>query len=198
MSKVEITELGRKWYGVCVSFDEADIDRISPDSLRGLGGKLRYDNDGGFRALFHFNVTKKENSEAMLQVLKYFGAEGYFQKGMDIVDSTAPSVSESPEAMTTVLDFLKSNCKVWAEQWKKVTESGVVKKFSRIQTLRSIRDLGIGHVSEENVREYIEEILRKKYASELFVETFMWRLGWPDKRKPFASIQSTKPLSSAV
>ena len=197
MAKIKITELGRKWYGVSVNFDNNDIERISPDVLRGLGGKLRYDTDGGLRALFHFNVTKQDNSEAMIKVLKYFGEDGYFYKGVDLTSSAASSICESDKAIKSVISQINKSCILWTNQWKILAETAVAKKLSRIHLLRKLSDMGLSHISEEKIREYTEELLRRKYKSSLFVETFMWRLGWPDKRKPFAAVQAKNTLNSA-
>ena len=197
MTKIKITELGRKWYGVSVSFSNDDIERISPDVLRGLGGKLRYDTDGGLRALFHFNVTKQDNSEAMIKVLKYFGEDGYFYKGVNLTSSAASSICESDIAIKSVISQVNKSCLLWANQWKRITEASVTNKISRIHLLRKLNEMGLSHISEEKIREYTEELLRKKYKSSLFVETFMWRLGWPDKRKPFSTIQVKSTLNTA-
>ncbi len=197
MSNLTITELGRKWYGVSVNFENEDIDRITPDALRGMGGKLRYNSDGGLRALFHFNVTRPESSEEMIKVLKYFGKDGYFQQGVDLKASTETNICESETAINAVISRLNTSCRSWSEQWKHLTENAVNLKRSRVQLLRSIQDLGTDHISEQQIRDYAEDILRSKYNSELFVETFMWRLGWPDKRKPFSTLAS-RPMFVAA
>ncbi len=197
MSKITVTELGRKWYGVSVSFGNEDIDRITPDALRGLGGKLRYDSDGGLRALFHFNVTRPESSGEMIKVLKYFGDDGYFQQGVDLKESTVTNICESESAINTVISKLNKSCNSWSEQWKQTTEEAINLKRSRVQLLRSIQELGAEHISEQQIRNYAEKLLRSKYNSDLFVETFMWRLGWPDKRKPFSTLETKQSFVAA-
>ena len=196
MSKIKITELGRKWYGVAISFAEEDIDRISPDVLRGLGGKLRYDTAGGLRVLFHFNITRQDNSDAMIKILKYFGEGGYFQKGVDFTGSAAANVCESDSAIQIITSRITATCRKWSEQWQKITEEALKQKKTRIQLLRQINTLGLPHISEAQVREYAEKALRKKYNSDLFVATFMWRLGWPDQRKPFAAISENREYTT--
>ncbi len=198
MSKLEVTELGRKWYGISVSFDNTDIDRVNPDVLRGLGGKLRYDEDGGLRALFHFNVTKRDNTESMLKVLKYFGTDGYFHKGMNITPAAARRVDESDSAIESVVTKIKTSCNRWSEQWKDTIRTAINHKTPRVKLLRKIRELGIHHISEDSIRCYTEDLLRQKYESELFVETFMWRLGWPDKRKPFMVNSHKEVLTNVI
>ena len=197
MSEITITELGRKWYGVAITFNDDDIERVSPDVLRGLGGKLRYDNTGGLRALFHFNITRQENSEAMIKILKYFGEDGYFHHGVDFTLSAAKSVCESDTAIQTITDRVNNNCRNWSEQWQEIIETSLLQKKTRIQLLRQIQALDLPHISETDIREYMEKRLRQKYSSDLFVATFMWRLGWPDQRKPFTAATKINTYTAA-
>ena len=198
MSNLKITELGRKWYGISVSFANNEIERINPDVLRGLGGKLRYNQDGGLRALFHFNVTDKISGQQMTQVLTYFGKDGYFENGLPLTSRTTKDVTESAAAISKTTAEIKAKCRKWSEQWHEIAQTAVTRKQSRIEVLRKIHGLGLNHITEKKIRAFIENILRKKYTSDLFVETFMWRMGWPDKRKPLAKANPNIPLQSKL
>lgn len=198
MSEIKITELGRKWYGVAVFFNDREIEKLDPDILRGLGGKLRYDNTGGLRALFHFNVTNHQSGEQMVKVLTYFGKGGYFENGMTITSRSSETVTESESIINKVINDLQTTCRTWSEQWHEIAADSIQRKITRVEVLRKIKNLGLTHITESKIRIFIENILRRKYQSDIFVETVMWRLGWPDQRKPLIRANPGLPLQSEL
>ncbi len=182
MSTVDVVEIGRKWFAVTVNFDESERARIREDALRMVGAKLRFPASGGLRAKFHLNLHDENDHSQMVRLLQVFGEGGAFESSAGRFTTFSQRDQEPDESMTMIEERLAGMCSQWSENWQNEAVICLRERVGRVQTLRRVQSVAGEAVDEATIRVFLEKELRRRYKSDIFGATVLWRLGWPDTR----------------
>lgn len=182
MSTVDVVEIGRKWFAVTVNFDESERARVREDALRMAGAKLRFPASGGLRAKFHFNLRDAGDDSQMIQLLRIFGEGGVFESSAGTFRAFSEREQEADESMNAIDERLAGMCSQWSENWQNEAVICLRERLGRVQTLRRVQSVAGEAVDEATIRAFLEKELRRRYKSDIFGATILWRLGWPDTR----------------
>ncbi len=182
MSSVDVVELGRKWFAVTLNFNEYERARLNERALGLNGAKLRYPASGGMRAKFHFNLRENGCSTEMLHLMNIFGEGGLFDSEAGKFDYFSADKAENENSMAEVEKRATTLAETWTVNWQNEAAICLREKLGRIQTIRRVCEVAGENVAEEEIRAFLEKELRKRYKSDIFGATILWRMGWPDTR----------------
>lgn len=182
MSTVDVVEIGRKWFAVTVNFTQSERARIREEALQTAGAKLRFPASGGLRARFHFNLLSEADNSQMVRLLQIFSEGGAFDSSAGKFEMSSEQNSEPEESMTMVEERLAGLCTQWCENWQNEAVICLRERVGRVQTLRRVQSVAGEAIDEATIRAFLEKELRRRYKSDIFGATVLWRLGWPDTR----------------
>lgn len=198
MSSVDVMEIGRGWCAVTIDFSPEERARISQRELRDRGGRLRFSADGRMQAKFHFNLRDGAENSGMVRLLAVFGEGGEFATGTRRFKFSWQGEGEPEESMMQVQEKAEGLCRKWCEDWQDEARLCLREKLGRVQTLRRVQSVAGPALSEGEIRSFLERELRRRYKSDIFCATVLWRQGWPDTRQKLRTAAGGQQAASAA
>lgn len=193
MSTTQVVEIGRNWYAVTISFREDERARLDEEAWRLAGARLRYPADGGMSARFHFNLKLEGKNAQMLRLLNLFSESGEFDSGRGRCAIFAHEGVEPEELMREAELKVADRCAEWNENWQNEALVCLRERLGRVQTLRRVQSVAGAALGEREIRVFLEKELRRRYKSDIFGATVLWRMGWPDTRPAQQTAVAAEP-----
>lgn len=178
MSTVSLRDRTAKEFELTIHLSLSEAARIGRDRLVGSGGSLVDRADGGVEVSFCFYVRAKAQAQRLVELMLFFGEGGAFEAGAT-PDLEVFRVAEADdESIRALAGHLGEWTMRWQTRWQEEVEIGLQRRQSRLEMMRHIRDRFGDGVAESLVRGHLLHLLRKRYTSEMFAATCLWRMGW--------------------
>lgn len=178
LSTVSLRDLGAKEFELTLHLSLAEAVRIGRDRLVGSRGTLLDRPDGGVDVSFSFYIRAQAQAQSLVDLMLFFGEGGAFEAGA----APDPAIFrvEEPDSQTiqAILGHIAEWKMRWQARWQGVVQDGLRRREPRIEMMRQIQDRFGDGVSETLVRNHLLKLLRKRYGSEIFAATCLWRMGW--------------------
>ncbi len=183
MGRVELIDGGSGAFELTVRLPLAEMERVDRLALERAGARLKDFARLGTEVQFSLLIDVEAESALLLDLLLFFGEDGWFDCGEDLDRHRYAPLPTWQKAALRALD------------------TSLAMREDRVMTLRRLERACAGRFPEAQAREYLHARLREKYRSAIFVETMLWRWGWPDTRPaaaPTAEETADLPLSASA